>query len=335
MFKHRKFGEWVFVESFYKVREDEFAKWIADKSLQEKISEFMQTKKDFIESSKELSSNTQFRAFSTDSLLLYELKHNKDICMASLDEMIDIIKQGLKNNNFRGVSASSNYVLLFAKITEWAYKNRLRNDYYNKADFNINEEDYIDTEDVYTPNEMADIFRHIEKEDVYICMMASLEGLTNREVLNIKRKSFKTREENTPINVGDREFKLSDNLYHAMYDYAQAVFIEKQIGGRTPFQAELNDSEMLIRTIKTSVSNNTVTQTALCINIKKQMSKLGYENLTANKARAYSMYYDLLKGMDIDNFNIKYGTKFQHAKIVMKSNEIIAKMKQKIAEETV
>lgn len=335
MFDYRKFGQWVFVEGIYKVREDVFAEWMNDEKLQKNITEYMETKKDFIESSKELISNTQFRAFATDSLLLYELKYNKDICMASLEEMIDVIKEGLKINNFRGVSSSSNYILLFAKVTEWAYKKRYRNDYYNKADFNMKEEDYIDTQEVYTPKEMIDIFEHIEREDVYICMMGSLEGLSNKEILNIRRDNFKSRNNNVPINVGDREIKVSDNLYHAMYDYAHTEYTEKKVKGDAYYMAELNDTDMLIRTIKTTRSKEQVNQVTLCINIKKQMTELGYNNLTATTSRAYSMYYDLLKGMDIDNFNIKYGTKFQHGKIVMKNDEIIVKMKQKIANENI
>ena len=333
MFEYRKFGDWVFVENIYKVKEEVFNEWLTDKELQNKISSFLETKKDFINSAKDLKGNTQIRAFLTDALLLYELKYDKDICLAGLDEIVNIIKEGLKLNNYKAVSTISNYILLFAKITRWAYDERARNDYYNKADFGIDEMEYVDEQDVFTPNELMRIFDKIEKEDVYICMMASLEGLTNREVLSIKRKNFISRGENVPVNVWGREIKLSDKLYHAMYDYAQEVYVEKEIGNGIAYMVELNDSEKLIRSIKTKVTGE-MTQTSLCINISKHMEKIGYEGLSAGKSRSYAMYYDLLKGMDMVDFNFKYGTKFRHSKIVMKNEEIVNKMKQKIAQES-
>lgn len=332
MFEYRKFGEWVFVENIYKVKEEVFSEWILDKELQSKIAGFLETKKKFVKQSPDLKGNTQLKAFFTDALLLYELKYNKDITFASLDEIVNIIKEGLKLNNYKAVSTVSNYILLFAKITRWGYNAGLRSDYYNKPDFGIDETDYVDEQDVYTPKEMAEIFKEIEKEDVYICMMASLEGLTNKEVLNIKRRNFTSRDENVLINVGDREVKLSDKLYHAMYDYAQTVCVEKEIGNGVAYTVELNDSEKLIRSIKTKVTGE-MTQTSLCININKHMEKIGYEGLSAGKSRSYAMYYDLLKNMDIQDFNFKYGTKFQHPRIVMKNEEIANKMKKKITQE--
>lgn len=333
MFKHRKFGQWIFIDTVYKVREDIFLEWCKDEAIQEKIEQFMETKKTFAEETKEIFSNTQFRAFATDSLMLYELKTGRDICMASLEEMREVVKQGMATNNFRSISSSTNYSLLFSKITEWAYHRRYRNDFYNKSDFGIQEEEYLGDAEVYTPSEMAKIFDNIEKEDVYICMMGSLEGLTNTEILNIKRSNFKRINENVPIDVGTRMVNVSDQLYQAMYDYAQVESIERVFNGGMMREVSLNDSEMLIRAIKTTRSQEIVKATTLCVNIKKQMKDMGYENLTATTARSYSMYYDLLKGMSIEEFNHKYGTKFQHPKVVMKNKEIAAKMREKINRE--
>ena len=63
MFEYRKFGDWVFVENIYKVREDIFTKWLEDEDLQNKILSFLNTKKDFLDSTEELNGNTQIRAF--------------------------------------------------------------------------------------------------------------------------------------------------------------------------------------------------------------------------------------------------------------------------------
>ena len=333
MFEYRKFGDWVFVEDIYKIRENDFNEWINNEELQNKVLNFLEAKKEFVDSSKDLNGNTQIRAFFTDVLFLYELKYNKDISLANLAEIINVIKEGLKLNNYKTISTISNYILLFAKITRWAYDKRARNDYYNKADFGIDEADYLDMQDIYTPKEMEEIFDSIEKEDVYICMMAALEGLTNKEVLNIKRDDFKTRGENVPINVGNREVKISDKLYRAMYDYSRTSCITKKANGGGTFIVELNDSNKLIRSTKTAITGE-MTQTALCVNINNHMKKIGYNGFSMSKARSYSMYYDLLKGMSMQEFNLKYGTKSKHPVIVMNNEEIRNKMKQKIAQES-
>ena len=180
---------------------------------------------------------------------------------------------------------------------------------------------------------MISIFRQIDRQDVCICMLSSIEGLTNKEVLDINRKNLMSREKNIPISVGSRSVNVSDTLYKTMYDYAQTTYIERHTREDVTYMAELNDSEKLIRSIKTEATGDRLPQTALCINIKSHMNKIGYKNLTANVARSYSMYYDLLKGMDINEFNFKYGTKYRHPTIVMKNKDIEQKMKEKIAQE--
>ena len=334
MFDYRKFGDTVFVEGVYRIPEKMFDEWTSEEGLAtcKKVEEFLNTKKEFLSSDVDIKGNAQVRAFTTDALLLYELKTGKDICMASLSEMEDIIKKGLKLNGYNSMSAITNYMLLYSKITYWAYVNRLRNDYYNKPDFNIDANEYLKEATVYTPSEMRNIFKNIEKEDVYIAMFASLEGISNKELLNVKMDVFKKREENTPIDFGERTVKVSDELYRLMYDYSKVTYVIKDISHGGLYYAELNDSDKLFRTMKTKTSGE-MTPSLLSIRISNHMKRIDAQDLNATKSRRYAMYYDLLKGMDIEAFNIKYGTKFQHPRIVMTNKEIVAKMKQKIAEE--
>lgn len=333
MLEYRPFGEQVFVDVIYKVGREVFEEWRRDSELEKKVIELMEYKKYFMGSESEIKSNSQLKAFFTDSLLLYELPYDTKIYLANLEELKGIIKQGLSINKFGGISTVRNYILLYAKITKWAYEKGLRKDYYNKADFKIIEENYVTKQDVYTPSEMISIFRQIDRQDVCICMLSSIEGLTNKEVLDINRKNLMSREKNIPISVGSRSVNVSDTLYKTMYDYAQTTYIERHTREDVTYMAELNDSEKLIRSIKTEATGDRLPQTALCINIKSHMNKIGYKNLTANVARSYSMYYDLLKGMDINEFNFKYGTKYRHPTIVMKNKDIEQKMKEKIAQE--
>lgn len=334
MFDYRRFGDIVFVEGIYRIPEDMFDKWISEEGLYtfKNIEQFLNTKKEFLKSNIEMKGNTQIRAFATDALLLYEVETGKDICMASLNEIEDVIKKGLKLNRYGSTSSLGNYMLLFSKITYWAYINRLRGDYYNKSDFDINANEYIKKTEVYTPKEMRLLFKDIQKEDVYIAMIASLEGITTKELLNLTKDMFKKREENTPINFGERIVKVSDELYKLMYDYSKVEYIVKEISYGGEYFAELSDSDKLFRTMKT-IRSGEMTPTTFAIKINNHLRKIEAPDLNVTRARRFSMYYDLLTGMDIEAFNIKYGTKFQHPSIVMTNDEIITKMKQKIAEE--
>lgn len=336
MFEYRKFGDAVFVEGIYRIPEKTFDEWRSEENLYtcKKVEQFLETKKEFLSSDIEIKGNTQIRAFATDSLFLYELVTGKDICLASLDEMEEVIKKGLKLNGYRSTSTLNNYMLLFSKITYWAYVNRLRGDYYNKFDFRINAQEYIREANVYTPSEMRTVFNDIEKEDVYIAMIASLEGITNKELLNVTRDIFKNREDNIPIDFGKRIVKVSDELYKLMYDYSKVEYVIKEVCPGGIYYVELNDDNLLFRTVKTKTSGK-FTPSALATRISVNLKKIGAYDLNATKVRRFSMYYDLLKGMDIEVFNVKYGTKFQHPNIVMTNNEIIEKMKQKIAEENI
>lgn len=302
-------------------------------NYKELIAIYSATKEEFIKDGTKLVSKDICLVMS--NVLKYELSFNCDLGLFNLEMFKEMIRNMIDDHVFKSVPLYFLYYRVMSEYTKWCYYREYRKDYYTVQDLSslYKMTDAVNSQyEVYTLREMKAIIDSIDetKYNARISLMCLLEGLKANEILSLKRSYFMNKINHTLKISNDRSFNMSDELYKMCYEYARITATTRAVKNGNIIAAELNDSDYLLRVIKTKASENEPLKNCqLATIIKKELSELNI-TLEARLFRTYAMVCDLASGMSLEQVNDKYNTSYNHAVNVYRDRNIYYKMLEKI-----
>lgn len=324
-------GEY-YMDEVYSKREIEK---IQNKVSLDKIEKYFKTKQEF---ARYANMSIEIKSIMIRILVDGEIYSNKDCIYFSINEIREMTKRIANNKFFTSRRILNNYYLVLSNYTKWACLEKgYRKEYYTtkelKREIGTDELITNNTQNILTPYEMKQLFNQVNNLSVKIVLFAALEGIKSEEILGVTIEQIKKMKDSRFLTLSNRSIEISDDLYQMMLQYAMTTSKEKGFRNGSKVSV-LENTPYLIRAFDTQKSKYTrMGQSTFNDSIKKELQKVGYKG-KLSYIRNCCKVYDLLKGMSMDAFNIKYGLKVKHKSMVYSENKIIEKyLEEKIKEE--
>lgn len=301
-------------------------KFDIEKNIADNILKFMLKKKAFLNECKEVKEVSSIHRYFSDILINVELLWNKDLTGFDYNELIEMFKVLATKNIFTSTSKYYTYMYLTFLYTKWCYEKGYRLDYINTEDLTkkLPLEDLINkiilTTNVMTKNEMLEFAELTNKDNIKIWIYGILEGLSTKEIANLKRSDFESIE-NHPLDTGIRIVKVSDELYKLMREYAKTDEVEATIISTEryseTFIIKLGETDYLIRPRQTTrMKNKPVDSQVITKAVQQELTNMAITGIVAASFRQNAIMNDYIDGMSLEEINKKYNVKYHHETII-------------------
>ena len=292
---------------------------------------FSFTKLRFMECTTTIQKSFMTLLFS--NALWYEIEFNTDMCLWSLDQFKNFIGKLIEDKKITSTIMYFSFYNVISKYTEWAYLNQYRKDYYITRDltalYSVHEAVKNDNA-VYTTKEIKEIIRNVERIDVQIALLCMLEGLKSSDIVSLYKSDFESKMNHSLILASGRIFKMSEELYSLCHKYCNMDYSTYKY--RNGEYAKLNDGKYLLRTTRKTNVDKPYMSSQLATIIRNDLNAINV-HVEARIFRTYAMVCDLCYGMNIEEINKKYNTKYNHPRNLYRSNDLLKQMQEKVKAE--
>lgn len=323
----------VVVEGVYNISKRQLQQFRDKKEL---IKELAKYKQQFLNSDTIVEKLTVLNSFWVDVFLHLESIKQCDLALCSFQEILDFFIFLKDNDKITSNSMFLAYARIINIYTMWAYNENLRVDIVSVGDITREIDRNTVTKDktVYTRNEIVNIAKNCEKMDVKITILALLEGIKISEITKIKRLDDLLNNPDDILVLGNRIVPVSPYLMNLMREYAETIEIETIKSNGKNVIRELVNTDYLIRSVNWGRAvigrDITVSNTTLVNTVNKTILKDG---ITTVDIRNYAMYNDIIDGISLEDFNIKYDTKYRTLNQAVRDRKAFNKLINKRIEE--
>ena len=292
------------------------------------VKEIAAYKKEFLKTDTGVETITVLNSFFVDIFINLELKEHKDLSLCSYSDIIKVLKLMVEEDKFTSTSVFLAYAKIINMYTMWAYSSNLRYDIVTVSDITREIDKYKVTCDkpVYTRNEILEIISN-QRDDVKIALMGLIEGIKIKEIVKIKREDDILNNPDDILVIGERLIPVSNKLMNCMRKYANVVKVETVNNKGQHVKRALVNTDYLFRAVdwgRAKKGRDVMFNNTILINlVNEQIKEYG---IKANDIRNYIMYNDIIDGISLEDFNIKYDTKYRTLNQVIRDEKTYEKL---------